>query len=74
MKFEKGTVKHLIASIIVTIIFGFIVFPLSDWIISLFSSNPFTYDVKEHIIIPLIICPVVAFGCWLFDRRNLKKK
>lgn len=75
MNFQKGSVKHLIISIIVTIIFGFIIFPLFDWLLdSVFSGAKFVYSVKEHIIAPLIICPIVAFVCWLFDRRKVKKK
>ncbi|MBR3117469.1 MAG: hypothetical protein IKF36_06350 [Bacilli bacterium] len=74
MRFEKGSVKHLIISIVLTIIFGFIIFPLLDWLLALFSKNAFQYSVKEHIISPLIICPPVAIVCWLFDRRKAKKK
>ena len=74
MKFEKGSIRHLLLSIVATDIFGFIVFPLFDWIITLFSKDTFKYSVKEHVIFPLIFCTIVAIVCWFFDRIKAKKK
>ena len=74
MKYEKGRIKHLVLSIVTTDIFGLIVFPLFDWIFSLFSKNQFKYTIREHIISPLILCTIVAIVCWFVDRRKAKKK
>ena len=74
MKFEKGSIRHLLLSIVATDIFGFIVFPLFDWIISLFSKGTFKYNVSDHVISPLIFCTIVAIVCWVIDRIKAKKK
>ncbi len=74
MNYEKGSIKHLVVSIITTDIFGLIVFPLFDWIMASFSKHQFKYTVREHVITPLIFCTVVAIICWFIDRRKAKKK
>lgn len=74
MKLERGSIKHLVLSIIITNIMGFIIFPLLDFILSLFTSKTFEYSVKNYIIEPIIICTSVSVILWIVDRRKGKKK
>lgn len=74
MKFEKGSIKHLIYSVISTVIFGFIFFPLFDFIAcKLISKTEFEYSVRGHIIEPLVICSVIAVVFWIVERNKAKK-
>lgn len=70
MKIGKGSLKHLILSLVTTVIMGFILFPLFDFIICLFTQETFKYSVKDHIINPLVFCSIVAIVIWFIERRK----
>ena len=74
MKIEKGSVKSLIASLCTCLMAGLIFFPLFDWIFDMFENKTFTYSIKEHVIIPLIMCSIIAVVCWIIERSKVKKE
>ena len=73
MKLERGTVKYLIFSVITTIIFCILLFPLLDWILSLIKGSSFEWNVRDHIIDPLIYGSIAAVVFWIFDKVRKKK-
>ena len=69
-KIEKGTIKYLVCLIIVTAIFGFILYPLFDFIVcKLFTKTAFVYSVSNHFIQPLIFAVIFGVTYWALDKR-----
>ena len=72
-KIDSGTVKYLIYLIILTSIFGFIVYPLFDYLIcKIFTKTTFVYSVGKHIIQPLIFAFIYSVSYWYFDKKRNK--
>lgn len=74
MKIEKGSIKHLIIQIIATVVFCFALFPLLDLLWSaIFSNSKFNWNVRDHIIDPIIYGSIAAIVFWFFDKGKAKK-
>lgn len=70
-KIERGTIKYLVFLIILTALFGFILYPLFDYIgCKLFLNNEFFYSVSKHIIRPLIFGIIYGVTCWSLDKKK----
>ena len=68
---EKGSIKYLIIMILTTILIGFIIFPLFDFLLDNFITHKtFTYSVSDHIINPIVIATFMSVVLWLLDRNK----
>ena len=70
-KIEKESITYLLLLIILTAVFGMILYPLLDFIICKFIINtPFIYSVYSYIMKPTIFACVFGTTFWMIDRNN----
>ena len=70
---ERGTIKYLIIIIILTAVFGFILYPLFDFIsCKLITNSTFVYSINKHIVQPLIFAVIYGITYWSIDKKKSK--
>ena len=70
-KIERGTIKYLVYLIVLTTLFGFILYPLFDYIgCKLFLNTNFVYSVSKHVVQPFIFGIIYGITYWNLDKRK----
>lgn len=73
-KIERGSVKHLILLVVLTIVVALIIYPLIDYIIcKLFTKTVFIYTIKSHVVKPIIWGIFLALLTWINEYKNKVK-
>ena len=67
---EKGSIKHLIISIITISITGIILYPIFDLVLcALITKAKFVYSVHNYIIQPIIFGVIMGTVFWISDKK-----
>ena len=67
---EKGSVKHLIISIVIYIVMGLILYPIFDILYcKLITNTEFVYSFEEDVIKPVVIGSVMGLCSWFMEKK-----
>lgn len=69
----ERTVKYFFVSLIGTIIAALIIWPLLDMLFDQFTNTTFSYNVIDHVVLPIIfsiIINVLEFIFWNFFHKK----
>ena len=70
-KIERGSVKYLALLVLLTAIWGMILYPLLDLLYcKVITHSTFEYSYFNHIVQPIMFACIYGVTFWLFDRKK----
>ena len=70
-KIERGTVKYLICLIVLTAVFGMVLYPLFDLVYcKLITNTAFVYSISKHVVSPVLFALIYGVTFWSLDKKR----